>query len=117
MPYMWCVRSGSRGCTDRENWLVGAVMTINRTATVSFIAIDSDGIASPVVSRAFEKEPSWQDRQTATLTEHFLAHRLSVDQYVSIGLRLGFNAVVTLYLIDGKWTLNPEQPQTLRPAP
>ena len=103
--------------TDRENWLVGSMMTINRTTTVSFVAIDSDGIASPVVSRAFEKEPFWQDRQTATLTEHFLAHRLSVDQYASIGLKLGFNAVVTLYLIDGKWTLNPEQPQTIRPAP
>jgi hypothetical protein len=103
--------------TNRENWLTGSVIIINRATTVSFIAIDSDGIASPVVSRAFEKEPSWEDRQTATLTELFIARRLTVDQYVTIGRELGFNAVITLYLIDGKWTLNPEVSRTSRPAP
>jgi hypothetical protein len=101
--------------TNRENWIAGAVTNINRTTTVSFIAIDSDGIASLVRSRAFEKElPS--DRQTATLTEHFIARRLTVEQYVSIGQQLGFNAVVTLYLIDGAWTLNPETVRTVLPG-
>jgi len=102
--------------TNRENWFVGSVISINRTATVSFIAIDSDGIASPIVSRAFEKEIPWQDKQTATLTEHFIARRLTVNQYVALGLELGFNAVVTLYLIDGTWVLNPEVPRAIRSA-
>jgi hypothetical protein len=98
--------------TNGENWVAGAVATINRTTTVSFIAIDSDGIASPVESKAFEKKPAWEDRQTATLTEHFLAQRLTVEQYVTIGQQLGFNAVITLYLIDGAWTLNPKTVRT-----
>jgi len=93
--------------TDEEHWLSGAVVTINRATTVSFIAIDSDGIASPVVSRAFEKESAFEDRQTATLTQHFIARRLTVEQYVAMGEQLGFNAVVTLYLVDGAWMLNP----------
>jgi pimeloyl-ACP methyl ester carboxylesterase len=97
--------------TNRENWVAGAVITINRATTVSFIAIDSDGIASPVESRAFEKELA-EDRQTATLTEHFIARRLTVEQYVTIGQQLGFNAVITLYRIDGAWTLNPETVRT-----
>jgi lipase (class 2) len=100
--------------TNRENWSAGNVVSISRTATVSFIAIDSDGIASDVVSRPFEKKLAWQERETATLTEHFITQRLTVDQYVALGLELGFNAVITLYLIDGKWTLNPERARTLR---
>ena len=103
--------------TNRENWFAGSVISINRTASVSFIAIDSDGIASPIVSRAFEKEIPWEDKQTATLTEHFIARRLTVNQYVTIGLELGFNAVITLYLIDGTWVLNPELPRAVRSAP
>jgi pimeloyl-ACP methyl ester carboxylesterase len=102
--------------TNRENWFVGSVISINRAATVSFIAIDSDGIASPIVSRAFEKEIPWEDKQTATLTEHFIAGRLIVNQYVALGLELGFNAVITLYLVGGTWVLNPEVPRAIRSA-
>ncbi|MFP3558231.1 alpha/beta fold hydrolase [Paraburkholderia sp. SIMBA_049] len=96
--------------TDREGWIAGSVATITRTATVSFIAIDSDGIASVVVSRAYEKYVTWTDSRTATLTEHFIARRLTVDQYVSLGQQLGFNAVITLYLVNGNWVRNPEVP-------
>ena len=34
-----------------------------------------------------------------------------------MGLELGFNAVVTLYLIDGVWTLNAAEPRPLRSDP
>ncbi|MBC8752197.1 MULTISPECIES: chitobiase/beta-hexosaminidase C-terminal domain-containing protein [Paraburkholderia] len=106
--------SATRGApyysTDRQHWIAGSVATINRTATVSFIASDTNGIASAVVSRAYEKRVAWTDSKTATLTEHFIASRLSVDEYVSRGLRLGFNAVITLYLVNGKWVRNPEVP-------
>ena len=103
--------------TNRENWVVGSVMSINRAATVSFIAIDSDGIASPIVSRAFEKETLWGEKQTATLTQHFIAGRLTVNQYVTLGLELGFNAVITLYLIDDMWGMNPEMRRAIRSTP
>ena len=103
--------------TNRENWVVGSVISINRAATVSFIAIDSDGIASPIVSRAFEGRKLWGEKQTATLTQHFIAGRLTVNQYVTLGLELGFNAVITLYLIDDMWVMNPEMRRAIRSAP
>ncbi len=103
--------------TNRQNWLAGSVITIDRTATVSFVAIDSDGIASAEASRAFEKRPASTDQRTATVTQHFIAGRLTVDQYVAMGLELGFNAVVTLFLIDGAWTLNAAEPRPLRSQP
>ncbi len=102
--------------TDREHWTAGAVAIIDRTATVSFIAIDSDGIASPVASRAYEKAVAWTDRETGTLTAHFIAGRLSVNDYIAWGLELGFNAVLTLYLVDGTWVLNPEAPRAVAGA-
>ncbi|EWY35741.1 hypothetical protein N825_36035 [Skermanella stibiiresistens SB22] len=102
---------------DLETWVAEAALTIDRTTTVSFIAIDSDGVASPVVSRAYEKIVPWTDRQTATLTEHFLAGRLSTNQYVALGLELGFNAVVTLYRFGDRWTTDPEAPRTIRSVP
>jgi len=101
--------------TDGEHWTVGSVATINRTATVSFIAIDTNGIASPVVSRAYEKPVP--EGKTGTLTEHFIARRLSVNEYVSLGLELGFNSVLTLYLVNGKWVRNPEDPSVTTGQP
>ena len=95
--------------TDGEHWTAGSVATITRTATVSFVAIDAGGVASPVASRAFEKPVAWDEAQTATLTAHFIASRLSVNDYVAMGLELGFNAVVMLYRVDGRWVRNPEQ--------
>jgi pimeloyl-ACP methyl ester carboxylesterase len=103
--------------TDREHWITGSVLTISQTATVSFIAIDTNGITSALTSRAYEKHVAWTDSKTATLTEHFIAQRLSVEQYVSLGQQLGFNAVVTLYLVDGKWVSNPEVPSTIAGRP
>lgn len=102
--------------TDREHWMLGAEMVLNRTATVSFIAIDSNGVPSVIQSRAYRKQ-DWEDQQTASITAHFLAGRLSVNDYTSLGLELGFNAVITLYLIDGKWLRNPEGGITPELAP
>jgi len=113
--------STSRGTlfhsTNRQNWLAGSVIAIDRATTVSFLAIDSDGIASAEASRAFEKEPAFTDKQTGTLTQHFIAGRLTVNQYVTMGFELGFNAIVTLFLIDGVWTLNAATPRPLRSEP
>jgi hypothetical protein len=94
--------------TDRQTWEIGSLLVLSRTATVSFIAIDSLGNASPIISRAYNMPPI--ERQTASLTQHFLAGRIAVNSYVAWGLELGFNAVLTLYLIDGSWVRNPVRP-------
>lgn len=93
---------------DGEHWTAGAVVTITGTSTVHFIAIDSNGLSSAIMSRAFEKKPTCEARATGTLTEHFIAGRLTVNHYVELGLALGFTAVVTLCFINGEWVLNPE---------
>jgi len=36
---------------------------------------------------------------------------------VSLGQQLGFNAIITLYLVDGKWVRNPEVPSTIAGQP
>lgn len=93
--------------TDRAHWTLGASFKLERTATMSFIAIDSSGLASPIVSRAFQRKLI-PERQTATLTQHFIAKRLSVSEFVALGMRLGFNAVVTLYKVGDRWVTDPE---------
>lgn len=98
--------------TDQEHWNVGSQRNIDRTGTVSFIAIDSDGIASPVVNRPYKKRIEWTDAKTATLTQHFIAHRTSVNDYVAWGMELGFNAILTLYLVDEQWVRNVEGVQS-----
>jgi hypothetical protein len=86
---------------DAQHWIAGAIASITETATVSFIAIDATGLASAVVSRAYEKAIAYDEKVSASLTEHFLAGRLTVDQYLALGLELGFTTTVTLYLRDG----------------
>ncbi len=99
-----------------QHWNMGAILTITETATVYYIAIDSNGIASPVVQRAFEKK-TIRERVTATLTEHFIAGRLSVFQYIDLGFMVGFTAVITLYLINDEWVYDPEIPERVIEAP
>ena len=100
---------------DGKQWNADAKVTINKTSKVYFIAIDPNGLASPIVSRSFEKAvvPS----ATATLTEHYIAGRLTVTEYVELGGRLGYTVSVTLYQVDGKWVLNPDTPSTSARAP
>jgi hypothetical protein len=94
--------------TDETHWMPGASIKLERTATVSFIAIDSSGLASPIASRPFARGLGYDDIQTSSLTEHFIAQRLAVSDYVSLGLELGFNSVITLYQVDGKWVRDPD---------
>jgi pimeloyl-ACP methyl ester carboxylesterase len=101
---------------DAEHWIEGATVPITGTATVFFIAIDADGLASPLVSRPYEYKPA-VPQKTATLTEHLIVGRLTVDQYLALGRELGFTAVITLYLIDGKWVYDPHKPERGVAAP
>ncbi|GGY58543.1 chitobiase/beta-hexosaminidase C-terminal domain-containing protein [Pseudoduganella albidiflava] len=94
--------------TDRTRWLAQSNPVIHETTTLYFIAIDADGLASPVVSRTYEKKVVQFVK--ATLTEHFLAQRLDVFDYVALTLELGGNAVIILYFIDGDWVRDPGTP-------
>jgi pimeloyl-ACP methyl ester carboxylesterase len=92
--------------TDRRHWLASSNPTIHETTTLYFIAIGADGLASPIVSRTFEKKAV--EFVKGSLTEHFIAHRLDIQQYVDLTLQLGANAVITLYHVNGKWVRDPD---------
>jgi pimeloyl-ACP methyl ester carboxylesterase len=74
---------------DGQGWIEGAIFHITRTCTVHFIAIDSEGIASMVVEKAYKRNPDWDDRVTATLCEHFIAKRLDLPHFLDLGNKLG----------------------------
>ncbi|WP_338758352.1 chitobiase/beta-hexosaminidase C-terminal domain-containing protein [Massilia sp. METH4] len=95
--------------TDRTRWLAESNPVIHETSTLYFIAIDGDGLPSPIVQRSYEKKAV--PFVKATLTEHFIAQRLDVDEYVSLTLELGANAVIILYFIDGEWVRDPAAPR------
>ncbi|GGX81954.1 chitobiase/beta-hexosaminidase C-terminal domain-containing protein [Pseudoduganella dura] len=101
--------------TDKVGWLAQSTVFIRETATLHFIAIDADGLASPIVSRSFLKKPV--EFVKATLTEHFLAHRLDVGEYVDLTVELGGNAVITLYFIDNDWVRDPDTPEVAPEPP
>jgi pimeloyl-ACP methyl ester carboxylesterase len=110
------VSSATKGETffslDGTHWNKGANVRINETSKIHFIAIDPAGLPSPIVSEHFEEIvfPS----ATATLPEHFIAKRITVDQFIELIRTLGPTTAVTLFLVDDKWVLDPD---AVEPAP
>ena len=66
---------------------------------MSFIAINPEGVASPVVSRAFTKLIPYDDAVTADAIEHFIAGRIDVNEYLAYSDQFGFFTPFTLYLV------------------
>lgn len=89
-------------------WSEGPVVTITSDAAPQFIAIDSDGIASEIVSKPFKKAVTWSS-VTATAVEHYVAKRISVGEYLAYGQQFGFTIPFTLYLVNGRWVHNPSR--------
>ena len=93
--------------TANSTWNVGAAVTITEDSTVSFIAINPQGVASEIVSRTFTKRVPWDDAVTANAIDHYLAGRIDVNEYLAYSDQFGFFTAFTLYLINGDWVLNP----------
>ncbi len=96
-------------------WTEGANVTIHETSTVYFMAIDPEGLPSALVSRDFERQVVMS--VTATLTEHFIAKRIDVTQFVALLQKFGATAKVTLYFVNDKWVLDPDTPEVSAKAP
>ncbi|MET0864697.1 MAG: chitobiase/beta-hexosaminidase C-terminal domain-containing protein [Nakamurella sp.] len=95
--------------TANSTWNVGAAVTITVDSTVSFIAINPQGVASDIVSRSFTKRVPWDDAVTADAISHYLAGRIDVTEYLAYSDQFGFFTAFTLYLIGGEWVLDPNQ--------
>jgi pimeloyl-ACP methyl ester carboxylesterase len=97
-----------------DMWNEGANVAITENAVVSFIAVTPAGIASEVVSRSFKRLPAG-DQVTANVNEHFIARRIDVNEFLSYLGQFGL-APFTLYLVNGDWVLDPNQPIASRLA-
>jgi pimeloyl-ACP methyl ester carboxylesterase len=92
--------------TDKTEWLAKSNPLIHETTTLYFIAIDAEGLASPIISRTYEKKAV--EFVKGSLTAHFIAGRLDVSGYLDLTWQLGANAVITLYLVNGEWVRDPD---------
>jgi pimeloyl-ACP methyl ester carboxylesterase len=92
--------------TDKTHWLAQSNPIIHETTRLYFIAIDAEGLASPLASKAFEKKAV--EFAKATLTEHYIAGRLGIVDYIDLTMQLGVNAVITLYFVNGDWVRDPD---------
>jgi hypothetical protein len=101
---------------DGATWNQGATVTISQDSLVSFIAINPQGVASPLVSRAFTKRIPYDDAVTADAIDHFLAGRIDVTEYLAYSDQFGFFTPFTLYLIGGDWVLDPNQTSAAQTA-
>jgi pimeloyl-ACP methyl ester carboxylesterase len=93
-----------------QMWTLGANPTITEDAVVYFVAVDAQGIASAVVSKAFKKAPDWEKVVTANAIAHFIAGRIDVTEYMSYSHQFGFFTPFKLYLVDDDWVLDPNAP-------
>jgi hypothetical protein len=100
---------------DKMHWNASSNVVVRDTSTVYFIAIDADGLPSPMASATFERKPV--ESVTATLAEHFVAHRINVNQFIELGQKLGFTGKVTLYLVNDQWVLDPDMVEVSLRAP
>jgi pimeloyl-ACP methyl ester carboxylesterase len=85
-----------------DMWSEGPSMTITSDAAPQFIAIDSDGSASEVVTKAFRTLPA-PSTVTATVVEHYVARRISLNEFLTYGQHYGFTTQITLHMVNGRW--------------
>ena len=91
-----------------QMWIEGANTTITESKVIYFIAIDSDGIASPITSKAFKKAAAPPAAITATPVEHFVAKRIGLSEYLAYGQQFGFTTPIRLCLLNGHWVICPD---------
>jgi len=87
-----------------DMWSEGSAVTITSDAAPQFIAIDSsDGIASGLVTKSFKIKLTPPRTVTATAVEHYVARRLSLNEFLAYGQQYGFTTQITLHLVNGRW--------------
>lgn len=96
------------GGNAAEGWERKASVTITESTVVKAIAITADSIASELISKAFRKAVSWTEQAIGTATEHYVAGRLDINEYLRYGSKYGYIQNFTLFRINGQWTDDPE---------
>lgn len=81
---------------------------LNASTTYSYYveAVNSAGTspASSTVTATTASSVAYSQAVTATVTQHYTAGRITVNQYLQLGPEYGYNGVITLYLCGSTWT-------------
>ncbi len=75
----------------------------NYSYTVTSVSAYDASVASASVT-ARTQIKTYSEMATATVTGHYTAKRLTVNQYLQMGAKYGYNATMTLYKCDAGWT-------------
>jgi hypothetical protein len=111
------VNNAQLSVDSTQIWNEGASITITENTEVHFIVIEPTGIASEDVSKMFTKRVIFQDAATANVNEHFIARRVNLNEFQAYFQQFGLKPF-TLFLVNGRWVLDPNQPieSTLPPT-
>lgn len=81
---------------------------LNASTTYSYYveAVNSAGTSAPssTVSATTQSSVPYSQAVSATVTQHYVAGRINVTQYLQLGQEYGYNATITLYLCGSTWT-------------
>lgn len=81
-------------------------LTANTTYSYSVSAVNAVGESakSSSVGATTQAQPSYSETASATVTNHYVAGRITVTQYNILGARYGYNTTITLYRCASGWT-------------
>ncbi len=68
-------------------------------------SIDATGRRAPSGAVTGTTKPvTFTETATATVTGHYSAGRINVNQYLQLGAKYGYNTSMTLYKCEAGWT-------------
>ena len=97
---------------DKTHWNALSNIILRDTSTLYFMAIDADGLPSPMARATYERQAP--ESITATPAEHYVAHHVDVNGFLALGQQFGYSAQVTLYRVGDQWVLDPETPEAVK---
>lgn len=77
----------------------------DKTYTYTVTSIGAAGPSAPSAQVTGKTlAVTFTEKVTATVTGHYAARRINVNQYLQLGAKYGYNASMTLYKCEGVWT-------------
>lgn len=90
---------------DDDGWQRISKIVIKEDTVIKAIALTSSGIASGIVTKKYKHVV--HEQAVGTVTEHFVAGRLDINDYLRYGSKYGYIQAFTLYKINEQWTDDP----------
>ncbi|HEX7642345.1 MAG TPA: hypothetical protein VF472_09115 [Burkholderiaceae bacterium] len=99
-------RNGTSVGTSTSTSYTDGGLTASTTYSYYVEAVNSAGTsaASSTVNGTTASNVAYSQAVTDTVTNHYVAGRINVNQYLQLGQEYGYNAMITLYLCGSTWT-------------